>query len=129
MEKEMIVKLIKNAYENLKNSYAPYSNFNVSASLLTKSGKIFNGVNIENVSYPAGVCAEYVAVSKAVSEGEKDFEAIAIVCSKKMLCYPCGKCRQFLAEFKNDIDIIIAKDEKEYEIKKLSQLLPNSFNF
>ena len=86
-------KLISASIDAQKNAYAPYSKFVVGASVLTKSGKIFCGANIENASYPAGICAERVAVSKAISEGEKDFFAICITASNNEFCYPCGICR------------------------------------
>ena len=120
--------LIKLSIEAQKNSYSPYSNFAVGASLLTKSGKIYTGANIENASYPAGICAERVAMSKAISEGEKSFEAICITASSGDYAYPCGVCRQFISEFSIDIKVIVAKDENDYKVHTLNELLPYSFN-
>lgn len=99
-----------------KNAYSPYSGIKVGSALLTKSGKIFTGCNVENVSYSLTVCAERVAILKAVSEGEKEFEKIVIYSDKMM--YPCGACLQVMAEFNPDMEIIIV-DKKE-NIKKYS---------
>ena len=121
--------LIKKAFEAQKNSYAPYSKFNVGASVLTKKGNIYCGANIENSSYPAGLCAERVAVSKAISEGEKEILAVCITCSKKDgYAYPCGVCRQFLSEFNNQMEIIVATSEKEFKVFELNELLPHCFD-
>lgn len=121
-------KLISASIDAQKNAYAPYSKFVVGASVLTKSGKIFCGANIENASFPAGICAERVAVCKAVSEGEKDFVAICITSNNNQFCYPCGICRQFLSEFSSDMQVVIAKNVDEYEVTTLEKLFPNSFN-
>ena len=113
--------LIEASFEAQKNAYAPYSNFNVGASLLTKQGKIYVGANIENASYPAGICAERVAMSKAIA-------AICISCSGDTYPYPCGVCRQFMSEFSKDLDVIVAKSKDEFKIFKLTELLPHSFD-
>lgn len=120
--------LIKKSFEVQKNAYAPYSKFLVGASLLTRSGKIYLGCNIENASYPAGICAERVAMSKAISEGEKDFVAICITCAKKLPAYPCGVCRQFMSEFSKDMKVIIAKSTTDFKVFTLDELLPLSFD-
>lgn len=120
--------LIKKSFEAQKNSYAPYSNFQVGASLLCKNGKIYLGANIENASYPAGICAERVAYAKAISEGEKEFVAICITSKNGDYTYPCGVCRQFMSEFDIDTEIVVAKSESDYKVCKLKDLLPNSFN-
>ena len=114
-------------------SYAPYSNFHVGAALLTSEGKIYTGCNIENAAYGPSNCAERTAIFKAVSEGKKKFEAIAIVGGKngkiENFCPPCGVCRQVLAEFcKKDFEIVLAKSTNEYKIMTLEQLLPESFS-
>ena len=120
--------LIEKALEARKKAYAPYSKFKVGAALLTKDGKIYTGCNVENVSYPVGICAERVAVSKAVADGERDFSAIAIVGSGIDYCMPCGMCRQFMAEFcRGDFDVIIAKSIDDHKIIKMSELLPHTF--
>ena len=133
MEKILIEKLIKKAIEMLNFSYAPYSNFHVGVALLTSEGKIYTGCNIENAAYGPSNCAERTAIFKAVSEGKKEFEAIAIVGGKngkiENFCPPCGVCRQVLAEFcKKDFEIVLAKSKNEYKIMTLEQLLPESFS-
>lgn len=108
-------------------SYSPYSKFKVGAALLTKSGKIYQGTNIENSSYPLTVCAERVAFFKAISEGEKEFEKIAISGSGDDFCFPCGACRQVMSEFcGKDFKIILEKGE-EIKSFSLDELLPYSF--
>lgn len=133
MEKILIEKLIKKAIEMLNFSYTPYSNFHVGAALLTSEGEIYTGCNIENAAYGPSNCAERTAIFKAVSEGKKEFEAIAIVGGKngkiENFCPPCGVCRQVLAEFcKKDFEIVLAKSTNEYKIMTLEQLLPESFS-
>ena len=121
-------RLIKLSISAKKNSYSPYSKFSVGAALLTTGNKIFTGTNIENASYSLCICAERVAFSKAISEGERYFTAIAISSGSKSPAFPCGACRQFMFEFAEDLDIIIVKSEKKFEITKLSDLLPFGFN-
>lgn len=118
--------LAKKAIEAKKYSYSPYSKFKVGAALITAEGKVFTGCNIESASYTPTICAERVALSKAVSEGYKDIKAIAISGSSDAT-FPCGVCRQFLIEF-GDMDVIVVKSESEYEKYKLSDLLPHSFD-
>lgn len=133
MEQVMIEKLINTAIEQLKFSYTPYSNFKVGAALLTKSGKIYTGCNIENASYTPTNCAERTAFFKAVSEGVRDFQAICIVGGKdgKLTGYtaPCGVCRQVMMEFCNPktFQIILAVDKERYEIYTLEELMPLGF--
>ena len=124
------IRLIEYAVEARKNSYSPYSNFKVGASVLTDGGEIFTGCNIENSSYTPTVCAERVAIFKAVSEGHKKFTAIAVVCEpKEQFCFPCGVCRQVMAEFFDDDTIILLSNpQKEYKELHLSDLLPYRFN-
>lgn len=117
--------LVEMAYKATEFAYTPYSNFNVGAALLTKSGKVYTGCNVECASYGGTNCAERTALFKAISEGEREFEAIAVVSSSKDYTYPCGICRQVLVEF-GDIEVILAK-EKDYKVFKLSELLPHSF--
>ena len=119
-------KLVAKGIEAYKNAYARYSGYSVGAALLSKSGKIFTGVNVENAVYPLTICAERTAVFKAVSEGELDFEAIAVI--TKDGGTPCGSCRQVLAEFGTDIAVIIADiTGKVYEVINVAELLPKSF--
>ncbi len=123
-----IEKLINSAINARENAYAPYSKFKVGAALLTKSGNVFKGCNVENSSYGATICAERVAACNAVANGEKDFEAIAIVYDKSKLAKPCGICRQFLYEFNPGLLVISANLEGKYEAKKLFEILPDGFN-
>ena len=133
MEQVRVEKLIDTAIEQLKFSYTPYSNFKVGAALLTKSGKIYTGCNIENASYTPTNCAERTAFFKAVSEGVRDFQAICIVGGKdgKLTEYtaPCGVCRQVMMEFCNPktFQIILAVDKERYEIYTLEELMPFGF--
>ena len=119
--------LIKLALEAREKAYTPYSKFKVGAAILTKSGKIFTGCNIESASYTPTICAERTALAKCVSEGHTDIEKVAVVGSLQKISYPCGVCRQFLREFGNDIIIISATSEDNYTEYKLSELLPNGF--
>ncbi|QSX06837.1 cytidine deaminase [Sedimentibacter sp. zth1] len=119
--------LIKLAMEAREKSYSPYSKFKVGAAILTKSGKIFTGCNIESASYTPTICAERTALAKCVSEGNLDLYKIAIVGSFDKISYPCGVCRQFLREFGKDLIVICAKNENDFSEYTLEQLLPNSF--
>lgn len=127
--------LVKKAYEAQKFSYSPYSNFQVGAALLTKSGNVYTGCNIENAAFSPTNCAERTAFFKAVSEGEREFEAIAVVGNKKDtpkeewdFCTPCGVCRQVMAEFVNpDKFVIYAGKGEEIQSFTLKELLPESF--
>lgn len=128
MKKDAIKELIAEAYSALKFSYSPYSNYAVASALLTSDGTIFKGINIENATYGATICSERVAVSKAVSEGYKDFVAIAVVTAdKESMPYPCGICRQVLSEFSPNMLVIVAKSETLYKALKLSDMLPYKF--
>jgi len=121
--------LIKVAKEVSIHSYSPYSKYKVGAALLTKNGKIYTGTNVENASFPAGMCAERVALFDAVKDGEKEFEAMAIYAEGNNFPFPCGICRQVISEFTRDIKVIIAKSEDEYVVKNISELLPDIFEF
>lgn len=133
MNKETELMLIKTALEYRKHSYSPYSHFKVGAALLGKNGRVFGGCNIENAGYSSTNCAERTAFFKAVSEGTREFEAIAIVGGAgeepSELCAPCGVCRQVMAEFckADEFSIIMAVDEENYEVHTLSELLPYGF--
>ncbi len=142
MEKEKLIEkiedrlpeLIEKAIDMRNYSYAPYSNFRVGAALLAKDGKIFGGCNIENAAYGPSNCAERTAFFKAVSEGVREFTAIAIAGGPEEgivdFCAPCGVCRQVMAEFcdKDSFLIILAKNASEYEVYTLSELFPKSFS-
>lgn len=118
-------KLIEMAYEAMGFAYTPYSKFNVGAALLTTSGEVYTGCNIESASYGATNCAERTALFKAVSEGHRSFKAIAIVGEARVPTYPCGICRQMLMEF-GDLDVILDRGGT-LVIHRLSELLPHSF--
>lgn len=116
------------AYEAMRQAYAPYSRFQVGACLKGKSGTYYLGCNVESASYTPTNCAERTAVFKAVSEGEREFEAIAIVCSGKTPAAPCGVCRQVLREFCNsDFPVIFADSNRNVVESTLGELLPHSF--
>ena len=120
--------LIKSAIQAKKMAYAVYSNFQVGAAVQMEDGKIYSGCNIENASYGATNCAERTAIFKAVSEGQRKIRAIAIVGSEDVYTFPCGICRQVIAEFSSsDTIIIIAKNENDYIIKSLDEILPGAF--
>jgi len=118
--------LIDTAKTASTHAHAPYSGYKVGAALLTKNGDIFTGCNIENASYPAGICAERVAIHNAISKGEKDFTAIAIYCNSDILFAPCGICRQVMAEFASDLVVIYANDTQTM-VSSLAELLPSPF--
>jgi cytidine deaminase len=118
--------LIRTAIEARAYAYAPYSNYPVGAALLTSTGKIFTGVNVENAAYPTTMCAERVAVFKAVSEGEHKFVAIAVVTSNGGS--PCGSCRQVLAEFGLETRVLMANAQGQLvQQATLGDLLPGAF--
>lgn len=118
--------LLKKAKEVALNAYAPYSEFKLGAALLTKSGKIFTGCNVENASYGLTICAERTAIFKAVSEGEKDFDEMIIYVDSDVLFTPCGACRQVIREFSDDMKITIVSKDKIIE-SDIQELLPLSF--
>lgn len=123
MNSDSMYDLLKQkALEARENAYCKYSKFAVGAALMTESGEIYTGCNIENASYPNGICAERVAFAKAVSEGHRNFKAIAIMADEKP-CYPCGMCRQFMSEFYQD-DFKIILTDRVYDFK---ELLPFAF--
>ena len=119
--------LIQKAQSVRKNAYAPYSNFKVSCALLSSSGKVYTGVNVENASYGLTTCAERMAVFTAVSRGERDFEKIAIVTDTKEPKYLCGACLQVLSEFCQDLKIICATVNGKSRNYTLKELLPKAF--
>lgn len=133
MDKRVIRRLCGKALDARQAAYAPYSGFLVGAALLTADGTVYTGCNIENASYSPSNCAERTAFFKAVSEGEKDFTAIAIAGGAKEAkeldyCPPCGVCRQVMREFcRDDFRIILVKSREEYKEHTLAELLPESF--
>lgn len=125
--------LISLAKEAAKNAYVPYSHYTVGAALLTKDGKVYTGCNIENAAYGPTNCAERTAFFKAVSEGERDFEAIAVVGGKELdfkdYFTPCGVCRQVMMEFcEKDFRVLIGKNGEEYLDLTLDEILPYGFS-
>ena len=122
-EKQSLIDLANTARER---AYVPYSKYHVGAALRTKTGRIFTGVNVENAAYPQTMCAERVAVFKAVSDGEKEFDAIAVVTDNGGS--PCGGCRQVLAEFGLDTLVLLANGKGEL-LKEMTvkELLPEAF--
>ena len=123
-----INKLIKLAMAAREYAYTPYSRFNVGASLLMEDGAGYTGCNIENAAYGATNCAERTAIFKAVSEGHKKIKALCVIGPDGRYTWPCGICRQVIAEFADtDTKIIIARDENEYIIKTLEDILPGAF--
>ena len=129
--KEM--ELVKQAIEAREKAYVPYSHFKVGAAILAKNGKVFTGCNVECSSYGISLCAERTALVKAISEGHHDIEKIAVVAGEGnnlIDTTPCGACRQFLADFNTNMEVIMGyqeNDEIKYRTKKLSELLPESF--
>ncbi len=125
--------LIRAAVNARRMSYSPYSRYRVGAALLTREGRIYTGCNIENAAYTPTNCAERTAFFKAVSEGQREFAAIAIVGSPAgevtQFAWPCGVCRQVMMEFcdPEEFWVITAKSEQEYQIRKLKELLPEGF--
>lgn len=133
VSRSVVKNLIREALEGMKEAYTPYSNFTVGAALLTAKQKIYTGCNIENASYTPTNCAERTAFFKAISEGERDFAAIAIVGGKAGIvtdyCPPCGVCRQVIREFVDPkrFLVILAKSEEDYLLYFFEELLPLSF--
>lgn len=121
-------RLIKEARKAQQKAYAPYSNFQVGAALLTANGQIYPGANIENVSYGLTVCAERNAIFKAVYDGEREFSAIAVCSSGSGYVYPCGACLQVLAEFSPQIRVIVSNENDDYREYELKDLLPQIFS-
>lgn len=121
-------KLINVALDYRNRAYSPYSNFKVGAAVLFESGKIYGGCNIENASFGATNCAERTAIFRGISEGETTIKSIAIVGSLNEYTYPCGICRQVIAEFGDEsIEVILAKSEDDYIIKDMREVLPGAF--
>ncbi len=124
MDKKLLIKKAKQVSEK---AYAPYSGFKVGAALLTKSGKVFTGCNVENSSYGLSNCAERTAVFKAISEGKMDFSELVIYVDSDILFTPCGACRQVLSEFSSDLKITIISNKDRLETT-ITELLPYKFH-
>ena len=123
MEDKELYRIAEKAFEN---AYAPYSNFKVGAALLAADGSVFTGVNVENSTYGATICAERAAVAKAVSEGAREFSKIAVASSGGG-AWPCGICRQFMYEFSPDLRVITGDDEEHLQAHSLNELLWKGF--
>lgn len=123
---ETDLKLYRTAVSMLERSYSPFSGFRVGAALLTKSGEIITGVNIENSSLGATICAERTAFVKAISEGYREFDTIAIASSGQE-AWPCGICRQFMYEFAPDLRVVTGREEDNLRVLTLKELLPEGF--
>lgn len=121
-------KLVESAKLAREKAHAPFSKFKVGAAIETASGKIFTGCNIENASYGLTMCAERVAIFKAVSEGETDFARIAVVADTADLTTPCGACRQIIWEFCADVPVTFANLEGETETVQMKELFPRAFD-
>jgi len=120
--------LVEKATSALKNAHVPYSNFRVGAALLSTDGEIYTGCNVENAAYGSTICAERTAIFKAISEGDKEFSAIAIVLETgDGIGSPCGACRQVMNEFNAEMKVIMANTSGDYKISTVEDLLPDSF--
>ena len=122
-------KLIEEARKVRENAYAPHSKFKVGAAVLTKSGRIYTGCNVENASFSIGICAERNAISNAIANGEKEIEVVAVVADTDPFTPPCGACRQFIQEFGPSAKVILANLNGKTKIYTQKQLLPYPFNF
>ncbi|HLW43177.1 MAG TPA: cytidine deaminase [Candidatus Acidoferrales bacterium] len=121
-------KLIAAARQAREHAHAPFSDFRVGAAVRTKSGRTFGGCNVENASYGLTICAERVAIFNAISEGEREFEAIAVVTDADALTPPCGACRQIIWEFCGDVPVILANLKGKVERESSAKLLPRPFD-
>jgi cytidine deaminase len=121
--------LLSLAAEAAKNAYAPYSRFPVGAALECSDGAIFTGCNVENAALGSSICAERSAVCKAVSEGRRDFVRIAVSAESEHYCMPCGACRQVLAEFSPDMEVLCSRADGRYVSYRLRDLLPHTFSY
>lgn len=119
--------LVERALAARAEAYAPYSRFAVGAALLAADGTVYTGANVENASYGLSMCAERVALFKAVSEGRRSFSALAVACGEDEYCRPCGACRQVLAEFAPDLRLLMANARGDFREMMLTELLPEAF--
>lgn len=120
-------KLVEAAREAMERSYSPYSNFRVGAALLSVDGRVITGTNVENASLGLTICAERSAIFKAISEGVKDFSTIAVITDSPTLALPCGACRQVMAEFNPELELVLANLQGGFRIFSLRELLPYPF--
>ena len=120
--------LVRRATEARENAFAPFSKFKVGAALETADGKIYTGCNVENASYGLTVCAECVALWKAVSEGERKFQRVVVVTATEKPGAPCGACRQLLWEFCGDVEVVLASTQGYRETRHMAELFPRPFD-
>lgn len=128
MAQEFDAELLEEARQARHRAYAPYSNFKVGAALRTKSGKVFQGVNVENISIGLTICAERSAGVAAVTAGELEWEEIAVVADTSRPTSPCGACRQFLSEFNLDLKVVVANQGEVFYTTTVAELLPRAFD-
>jgi cytidine deaminase len=119
--------LAEAAIKAKQNALPKYSNFYVGAALLTKDEKVFSGCNVESSSYSLTICAERNAIFKAISEGERNFKALAVAGDTEEFITPCGACRQVISDICGEIDIVLVNSKGKYIVKKTSELLPFAF--
>jgi cytidine deaminase len=120
--------LIAVAKQSRENAYAPFSNFRVGAALRATSGRVFGGCNVENATYGLTVCAERIAIFKGISEGERGFDAVAVVADTDSLTPPCGACRQLIWEFCGDVPVILSNLKGKIEVIQMRDLFPKPFD-
>ena len=119
--------LVELAFTMLERAYVPYSKFPVGAALLCADGTVFTGCNVENAAYGSTICAERTALVKAVSEGRREFSALAVAGKSRDYCWPCGACRQMLYEFAPGLTVLVARQDGDYVKLPLKELLPHGF--
>lgn len=119
--------LIQHALMAMQFTYSPYSDFPVGSAVLSKTGEVFLGCNVENASYGCTICAERTALVKAVSEGVTEFDTVAVVCQKNKDAWPCGACRQFIAEFGGAIRVIVEGSDGTVHVRTIAEILPHMF--
>lgn len=125
--KDYIKDLIQKSRDALKLSYSPFSGFKVGTALLCSDGSVYTAANIECSSFSLTLCGERVAFAKALSEGKRKFKAIAISTNNKKIVYPCGACLQFMSEFSDELEIIVAAPSGYCKVRKIKELLPHNF--
>ena len=120
--------LLRMAHDAMKNAYVPYSNFSVGAALLCEDGSVYTGCNVEGASYGNAICAERTALCKAVSEGKRRFDTLAVTANTEDFCTPCGICRQMLYEFSPDLRVLCGSRDGSHTVHSLKELLPCAFS-
>ena len=120
--------LLRRAHDAMKNAYVPYSNFPVGAALLCEDGSVYTGCNVEGASYGNAICAERTALCKAVSEGKRRFDTLAVTANTEDFCTPCGICRQMLYEFSPDLRVLCGSRDGSHTVHSLKELLPCAFS-